>query len=244
MQPLPDTAGVIRLFYENNTFFLGCLGNQSVVLCMCSVGASGRDSAQIVTGEALRFWGPSALIMVGIAFGRGSERQKIGDVLVSERIIAYEPQRVGSESTISRGQEFLPGTRLYHSFRNADMDWSFRDPNGLACAVHFGPMLSGEKLVDNPDFKSGLFEKHRSAIGGEMEGVGVATCAEREKNEWILVKLRLTRDTPFSQLYRPTRFPSYRISAVIGSYSSGVAQSSSRFGIRNTSITPPKTAYV
>ena len=188
LQPLPDTAGVIRLFHENNTFFLGRLGYCTVVLCMCSMGASGRDSAQIVTGEVLRFWKPAALIMVGIAFGRDSERQKIGDVLISERIIAYEPERVGSESTISRGQQFLPGTRLYNSFRNADIDWSFRDPNGLLCALHFGPILSGEKLIDNPDFKSRLFEKHPNAIGGDMEGVGVASCAEREKHEWILVK--------------------------------------------------------
>ena len=126
--------------------------------------------------------------MVGIAFGRDSERQKIGDVLISERIIAYEPERVGSESTIPRGQQFLPGIRLYNSFRNADIDWSFRDPKGLPCALHFGPILSGEKLIDNPDFKSGLFEKHPNAIGGEMEGVGVTSCAEREKHEWILVK--------------------------------------------------------
>lgn len=143
---------------------------------------------QIVTGEVLRFWKPSVLIMVGIAFGRSPEQQKIGDVLVSERIIAYEPERVGSESTIQRGQQFLPGVRLYNSFRNADVDWCFRDPNGVNCTPHFGPILSGEKLIDNPDFKSGLFEKHPNAIGGEMEGVGVAACAEREKCEWIVVK--------------------------------------------------------
>jgi nucleoside phosphorylase len=126
--------------------------------------------------------------MVGIAFGRDSERQKIGDVLISERIIAYEPERVGSKSTISRGQEFLAGARIYNSFRNADIDWSFRDPNGLPCALHFGSIISGEKLIDNPEFKSRLFEKHPTAIGGEMAGVGVATCAERAKHEWILVK--------------------------------------------------------
>src|SRR5207249_4085324 len=149
---------------------------------------SGRDSAQIVTGEALRYWKPLALIMVGIAFGRNRERQKIGDVLISERIIAYEPQRVGLGSTIPRGQQFQPGARLYNSFRNADIDWCFRDPNGLLCTPHFGPILSGEKLIDDPDFKSRLFEMHPNAIGGEMEGVGMVTCAERVKCEWILVK--------------------------------------------------------
>ena len=104
MGPLPDRAGIIRLFHKNNAFFLGRLGIHPVVLCMCSMGASGRDSAQIVAGEAIRFWKPSALIMVGIAFGRYPERQKIGDVLISEQIIPYEPERVGSESTIPRGQ--------------------------------------------------------------------------------------------------------------------------------------------
>jgi nucleoside phosphorylase len=181
-------SGVIRIFHENNAFFLGRFGKHAVVLCMCSMGGSGRDSAQIVTGEVLRFWRPSALILVGVAFGRDTERQKIGDVLVSEQIIPYEPERVGSESTVPRGQALLPGVRLYNSFRNADIDWCFRNPNGLLCAPHFGPILSGQKLIDNSDFKSCFFEKHPNAIGGEMEGVGVATCAEREKCEWILVK--------------------------------------------------------
>jgi nucleoside phosphorylase len=33
-----------------------------------------------------------------------------------------------------------------------------------------------------------LFERHPYAIGGEMEGVGLAAAAERERCEWILVK--------------------------------------------------------
>lgn len=188
LDPLPDSGGVIRVFHENNTFFLGRLGRHAVVLCMCSAGASGRDSAQIVTAEVLRFWKSAALIMVGIAFGRGPDRQKIGDVLVSERIIAYEPERIGSAATITRGQEFLPSARLYNSFRNADVDWCFRDPTGSNCTPHFGSLLSGEKLIDDPSFKTQLFEKHPTAIGGEMEGVGVAACAMRQKRDWILVK--------------------------------------------------------
>jgi hypothetical protein len=50
--PCESVQEVIRLFHENNAFFLGRLGNHPVVLCMCSMGASGRDSAQIVTGSA------------------------------------------------------------------------------------------------------------------------------------------------------------------------------------------------
>jgi nucleoside phosphorylase len=188
LEALPEAHGIIRLYHDNNAYFIGRLGIHPVVLCMCSMGGSGRDSAQIVAGEAIRFWKPEAIIATGIAYGREPARQKIGDVLVSERIIAYEPQRVGNETTIQRGQEFRPGTKLYCAFRNADVDWTFSDPVGVPCTPHFGPILSGEKLVDNADFKAGLFEKYPNAIGGEMEGVGVATCADREKCEWIVVK--------------------------------------------------------
>jgi nucleoside phosphorylase len=188
LEPLPGLDGISRVFQDNNTFFLGRLGQYPVVVSMCAMGASGRDSAQIVTGEVIRLWKPSALIMVGIAYGRNPERQKIGDVLVSDRIIAYEPERVGPDQSVPRGQQFLAGSRLLDRFRNTAVDWCFRDPNGTICTPHFGPILSGEKLVDNPDFKAKLFQTYPNAIGGEMEGVGLAAAAEREKREWILVK--------------------------------------------------------
>lgn len=188
LEPLAGVNGIARIFQDNNTFFLGRLGEYPVVVCMCAMGASGRDSAQNVTGEAARFWKPSYIIMVGIAYGRNPERQRIGDVLVSERIIAYEPERVGVGQCIPRGQQFLAGQRLLDRCKSTALDWCFRDPSGAICTLHFGSILSGEKLVDNPDFKARLFQTHPNAIGGEMEGVGLAASAEREKKEWILVK--------------------------------------------------------
>ena len=99
-----------------------------------------------------------------------------------------------NRSELDQNQQFLVDKPCFQVFgyttpsEMPDVDWCFRNPNGLLCAPHFGPILSGEKLIDNSDFKSCFFEKHPNAIGGEMEGVGVATCAEREKCEWILVK--------------------------------------------------------
>jgi nucleoside phosphorylase len=49
-------------------------------------------------------------------------------------------------------------------------------------------MLSSEKLVDNPEFKAKQFERYPNAIGGEMEGAGVAAAADRKRCEWIVVK--------------------------------------------------------
>jgi len=188
LEPAVGESQVYLAPHENNTYFVGSLGQYPVVLCMCAMGASGRDSAQIVTGEVIRFWKPSGVIMVGIAFGKDPERQRIGDVLISERIIAYEPVRVGADASISRGQHFPAGARLTDRFRNYTLGWEFRDPIGGRCEPRPGPILSGEKLVDNADFKALLFEQHPYAIGGEMEGVGLAAAAAREGCEWILVK--------------------------------------------------------
>lgn len=188
LDPAPGEDRVLLAPHENNTYFVGRLGEYPVVLCMCAMGASGRDSAQIVTGEVIRFWKPSAVVMVGIAFGKDPERQRIGDVLISERIIAYEPERVGVEASVLRGHHFVAGARLLDRFRNFTVGWEFRDPTGGQCVTRTGAILSGEKLVDNPNFKALLFERHPYAIGGEMEGVGLAAAAERERCEWILVK--------------------------------------------------------
>jgi nucleoside phosphorylase len=188
LEPVTGESQVYLAPHDNNSYFVGRLGQYPVVLCMCAMGASGRDAAQIVTGEVIRFWKPSALIMVGIAFGKDPEGQRIGDVLISERIIAYEPERVGVESSVSRGQHFLAGARLLDRFRNFTVGWEFRDSTGGRCAARPGAILSGEKLVDNPEFKALLFERHPYAIGGEMEGVGLAAAAERERCEWIVAK--------------------------------------------------------
>ncbi len=188
LEPALGESHVCLAPHANNTYFVGRLGQYPVVLCMCAMGASGRDSAQIVTGEVIRYWKPSALIMVGIAFGKDSERQRIGDPLISERIIAYEPERVGVETSVSRGHHFVAGARLLDRFRNFTLGWEFQDPTGEQCEPRLGPILSGEKLVDNVDFKTLLFERHPHAIGGEMEGVGLAAAAERQRCEWILVK--------------------------------------------------------
>ncbi len=57
-----------------------------------------------------------------------------------------------------------------------------------ACAIHIGPILSGEKLVDNAEFKAKLFGQFPQAIGGEMEGAGLGAASGRGGTAWILVK--------------------------------------------------------
>ena len=187
MSPPKKKQAVLQVHEGNNTCFLGRLGVTDIVLCMAAMGSSGRDASTVVTGEIIRSWKLRAVIMVGIAFGRDSKKQEIGTVLVSERIAPYEPQRVGKSNNEDRGGEVRAGAMLLNRFRNV-AGWEFCSPNGRKCEFQTGLLLSGEKLVDNLEFKKQLLNRYPAAIGGEMEGTGVAASAERERCEWIVVK--------------------------------------------------------
>ena len=123
--------------------------------------------------------------MPGIAFGRDAGKQKIADALIATYVIPYEPQRVGAE-VIPRAAQPESGGVLLNRFKN--LRWEFRRPDGYVCQRGLGPLLSGDKLVDDPGFKAELFRRHPAAIGGEMEGHGVYAAASRKKVEALVVK--------------------------------------------------------
>jgi nucleoside phosphorylase len=150
------------------------------------MGAIGDGSVILATEQAQRLWNPKAIIMVGIAFGKDPTKQKIGDVLVASQIISYEQQRVGEE-IIYRGSIPPSNTILLNRFENVQ-NWQFARPDGSYCSLIVGSILSGEKLVDNPDFKATLFQQFPQAVGGEMEGAGLCAASGRVGTAWILVK--------------------------------------------------------
>ena len=124
--------------------------------------------------------------MVGIAFGATRRSSAIGDVLVATEIISYEPERVG-EKRIFRGQNVPTTPTLLNRFENA-LDWDFKCPDGKKCNYLSGPILSGEKLVDDVSFKQSLLNYFPRATGGEMEGVGVGAGSLRNGVPWNVVK--------------------------------------------------------
>ncbi len=162
---------------------LGKIGNYAVALVRCEAGASGRQGSQATLNVALPRLKPRAVIAVGIAFGSSRDKQSFKDVLISTRIIPYEPQRVGAERVDYRGPQPESGLVLRDRLNQ------LRETDSIAgVRVHLGPLLAGEKLLDNRAKTSQLFEQFRDAIGGEMEGAGIYAAADREGIEWIIIK--------------------------------------------------------
>jgi nucleoside phosphorylase len=186
VEPYPRRKSVLLAFVGPETYYLGKFGAYKVVVTKCRMGSIGEGSVILATTQAQNVWHPKAIIMVGIAFGRDPAKQKIGDVLVASQIIPYEQQRVG-EQVIFRGPIPPSNTTLLNRFENAPT-WHFARPDGKDCDLLVGPILSGEKLVDNPEFKLHLFHQFPQAIGGEMEGAGLCAASGRIGTAWILVK--------------------------------------------------------
>jgi nucleoside phosphorylase len=164
---------------------LGIINGTRAWLVLSGMGAGGLGGAQQTVAKAIAELRPAAVVMVGIAFGMDETKQAIGDILVSASLRLYELQRVGSAKgklkIVLRGSRPDASSRLLDASKNADLHWQ-------GAKVHFGCVLTGEKLVDNRDFREELRRYEIEAIGGEMEGGGLYTACQDAKVDWLLVK--------------------------------------------------------
>lgn len=171
-----------RVYLKAKPYYvLGQLGGVEVYMVQSEMGAIGPGAALSTVIRAIQDIEPIAVIMVGIAFGVDPNSQKLGDILVSRQIRSYEQQKVKGEKIIPRGDRVTSSPRLISLFRDGDVDW-----NGAK--VHFGLILSGEKLIMSKAFREQLLLMEPEAVGGEMEGAGIYTAASEAKVDWILVK--------------------------------------------------------
>lgn len=176
-----------RYFAGENTYYdLGTVSGTRTLLVQSEMGSGGPAGAALTIASSITALHPSAIIMVGIAFGIDQGRQPVGTVLVASQILAYELQRVGTgpghqPQIITRGSRPAASTRLLDRFRGGELEWR-------GAKVQFGLILSGEKLVDYQPFRDQLQHLAPEAIGGEMEGTGLYAAADRHRIDWILVK--------------------------------------------------------
>ncbi|MFL1906111.1 hypothetical protein ACJWDR_44625 [Streptomyces tauricus] len=175
------------LFGEHTTYFsLGQAHGCDVYLAQSEAGAAGPSGSILTAHDAFRFLDPVLVIMLGIAFGAKPTEQQIGDILISRQVVAYENQRISGpgspQQLIPRGDRVSASPRLLDRCRTVGIDWT-------PSAVHFGLMLSGDKLIDNADYLDQLASQFgHDAVGGEMEGAGLYAAAYRQRKEWIIIK--------------------------------------------------------
>ncbi len=146
----------------------------------------GNTNSAYVAKRAIGIWNPSYVFLTGIAGGAraGVDGLRLGDVLVPEQVVGYELAKVTASGTAPRYQVYRPDKRLLDAARDVPPDrWAGRvsiarpDDTISDPAVHFGSVLSGEKVVADRDYLDDLRGAWPKAIGVEMECLGVALAA-------------------------------------------------------------------
>lgn len=110
---------------DGKTYYaLGQVGGADLLMVQFEMGTVGPGAALLTTRNTIDDLTPTAVIMVGIAFGANPDKQQLGDILVSKQIQVYEPQKVkAGRRPIPRGDRVTASPRLLNKFRSGDLDW-------------------------------------------------------------------------------------------------------------------------
>lgn len=172
------------------TYYLGQVGQYNIIHIQCQqMGSISPGGSTLTIHKALQEW-PSikAVIMIGICFGIDDSKQHIGDVVISSSISNYETRRIGKDKELARGETYHSDRCLLNAFNNLKRSWENIGSDGNIKELIIGEYVSGEKLVDNIEFRTKLLSEKPEAKAGEMEGNGLVAACVAESIPWILVK--------------------------------------------------------
>lgn len=181
---------VTKKSINGKSYKTGTFGLYDVAYIHLDKQGTANPAATPFVGELIKRIKPIGVIMVGIAFGADEKTQKIGDVLVSQKILFYDSEKIKKNSNEYIEEPKEAGFQLLNAFSDDD-DWKYEVNKSVFSKVHKGAILTGSKLVNNYAFKAKLLEDFSqfSPIGGEMEAFGIYTeCRLNEISEWIIIK--------------------------------------------------------
>jgi len=177
-------------YIDGHLYNTGVFGNHYIVYIHIKIQGYTNPASMPLVGKLMTKIKPIAVIMVGIAFGINENKQKIGDVLVSDKILPYDSKKVQINDIIYKESPKEAGYYLVNAFRNND-EWEYDLGEGNKSTVHIGALLTGSELINNFQRKEDLVNhfKEYSPIGGDMEAFGVySQCRQNSIDEWIIIK--------------------------------------------------------
>lgn len=146
-----------------------------VTLLRCHRGSVGPGSSLITVKNAVSVLGPKAVISVGTCSGLNPETTKLGDVIVSAKLVTYASKIVASCGEQSTGMRSYVSRNFLNLIKCADHGWKapLKNPEALDINVHCdGEFLSGPELISAEWRRDELAKSYPLATAIEMEGEG------------------------------------------------------------------------
>ena len=168
-------------YYDKKTGFVyvGKMGDESeqekltIGLVKCDMGAGVGGSA-VTVQNAVTTLKPKGVFCVGFCGGMNAKKAKLGDVVVSAKLISYALQKVTEGGIEPRGTIVPLKRKLNDIMRLADNGWDppLKNREEAEPKVVCGTMLSGPRLVNYKTERDRLLKHYPNAIAVEMEGEG------------------------------------------------------------------------
>lgn len=180
--------------------------NSLITSVICCVDKPGTHPVRTITEKLIKRFSPKYITLVGIAAGVRNET-RLGDVVIADKVIYYEPAKMKSDGTEAPRYEEIPqpkdGKEVRKLAREVD-DLNWRDKfhvfqgrlaekgNSPAELIspkcHVAPIVCGEKVIENGKLESLRKNYNERIRAGDMEGYGLAEAARDKKIEWLIIR--------------------------------------------------------
>ena len=140
------------------------------------MGSSSPGGSTVVVKEAVPILRPKAVICVGYCASMDEKKAKLGDVIVSAKLITYALTKKRKNKIEHRCYVLPPNTKMAKCIKVAGAGWvaPLKNPEDLKVTVrNDGVLLSGPTVLDNSELRRELKNQFLQGTAIEMEGEGI-----------------------------------------------------------------------
>lgn len=169
-----------KILEQEDYSYTDCMEENSVKVYIARTFMGSLNSAMTVQQFDFSL-NPKYVIMGGICAGLNPKKQKIGDILISDRICQYDFVKESSETRILRGDIITSNRFLRERFEYEAESWN-------KCNVDSGLIVSSSVLANSEKYINHVLDELPDALGFEMEGAGLIQSCQLLQDKWVLVK--------------------------------------------------------
>lgn len=185
------TLGFVYFGYSRNKDSSKEPNSPKFAVIQCSMGATGPGGSLVVVQSAVPVLRPKAVICVGYCGSLCMTKAKLGDVVISSKLITYAYTKKRKCGIEERGSVVPPNKYMAGLIKGAGAGWKapLKNEKDLEVAVRSdGVFLSGPEVIDDPKSQKELKMRFPQGTAIEMEGEGLYTAAHKHGIEWLVIK--------------------------------------------------------
>ena len=146
----------------------------NIAVVKCYTGSTVPQGSCVVVMKAVEVLGPKAVFCVGCCGGLDPAKVKLGDVLVSVKLISYSSSNVTDKGITELGFKVPLKANISKLMLSAADGWiaPVKNLQEFEVKMHQGVFLSGPEIVDSSARREELNQRFSEAVVIETEGEG------------------------------------------------------------------------